>query len=295
MSGESDPTNIAAPSGSITQNSAIITWTPSTGTGLYQAFGYKLRIYTGPQVYGPNLITQYDIPGGSTSSYHLTTLSPNTTYTVWLIGCASSMNVCSRAGTVFDHEILTFTTLAATPPVNCQGTWSDCDCTTGLDTYHITTQANITGTPCTEVEGKTRACDIPCGTPASGPCIGSWGKCSQDCGKGSQVYTYVSGDCSGLSTGDHQPCNDISCDPSGPVIDCVGLWSVCDNGLQTYSIKTPMSNGGKPCEYTDTDTQTCTDYNTDYDVPDEPPWLLIMGLMLLLVVLGIVAVWIKVP
>ena len=287
MSGNSDPTNIAA--SAITENSALITWTPSTGTGYYQAYGYRLRVYTASII---TPVIQQDIPGVSTSSYNLTNLSPNTTYFLYVQGCMVSMGTCA----VGAAQEFTFKTLAPPPlpPINCQGTWSDCDCTTGKDTYHITTQANATGTACPYREGETKPCDIPCGTPAqSDDCVGRFGRCSQDCGGGKQTYTYVSGDCGGLSTGDTQDCNTTPCAAGTAVVDCVGDWGTCKNSIQTYSITTSMSNGGKTCDYNDGDTQACDD-STYTDEPSTP-WGIIMIILLILVLLGIGVVWIKVP
>ena len=40
-------------------------------------------------------------------------------------------------------------------------------------------------------------------------------------------------------------------------VNCVGSWSACTNGTQTYTITTPNSNGGTACPYTNGTTQSC--------------------------------------
>jgi len=133
--------------------------------------------------------------------------------------------------------------------------WGSCSatCGGGTETRTCTNPAPANGgATCSGSSSQscnTQACPVNGGWSA-------WGSCSATCGGGTETRTCTNpapanggATCSGLNS---QVCNTQACP-----VNCVGAWSACSNGTQTYTISVAATGGGSSCPNTSGTTQSC--------------------------------------
>lgn len=115
----------------------------------------------------------------------------------------------------------------------------------------------------TGIDSKGKAICAAKVQPATCPknCVGSFGKCTVDCGGGKQFYSMTSpaafgGDPCPFPDGASQACNTQLCP-----VDCVGDWTKCTadcgGGSATFVVTTDLVNGGKACIAKNGESITC--------------------------------------
>ena len=139
-------------------------------------------------------------------------------------------------------------------PIDCEGDWGECegDCgTTGIQTFHITQEANETGAACEYAEGDTQECPTD---PCPEDCYGEWSDCVGNCGEeGEMTFTvlqeaqYGGQECE-AADGETEVCVMDPCP-----INCEwSEWSECaadcGPGTQTREIVVEAQYGGLECQ-----------------------------------------------
>jgi hypothetical protein len=215
-----------------------------------------------------------------------TTLPPVTTTTVPMtspVSCIGSWSACLPAcggGT----QIFTITQPAAnggancanangdvqscggpcpppSTPVNCDGYWDVCNPSTGQQNFVVTQTPMNGGTAC---PASPQSCPVAC--------AGGWGACSG----GAKTFTVTQ---PALNGGASCSYADGATDSTGcgGAVDCVGSWGDCSQvdkscncdydkcwgtaGIQSYTITTPASGGGKACPANTGQTQACAPHS----------------------------------
>jgi Tfp pilus assembly protein PilV len=157
-------------------------------------------------------------------------------------------------------------------PVNCDGYWDVCDPSTGKQNFVVTQTPLNGGTAC---PASPQSCPVAC--------AGGWGACSG----GAKVFTVTQ---PALNGGASCSYADGATDSTGcgGGVDCVGSWGDCRQvdkscdcdydkcwgtaGIQSYTITTPASGGGKSCPAATGQTQACAPHSWGLIFPSSPGW-----------------------
>jgi Tfp pilus assembly protein PilV len=125
-------------------------------------------------------------------------------------------------------------------PANCVGSWSACSqsCGGGNMTFTVTQPAVNGGVACVANNGDTQSCNTQA-CPLAVNCSGTWSACDPTTGTRSFAVTQVAQNGGAACPSSPQVC----------AVDCVGAWTACSGGSQTYTWSQSPLNGGLACPY----------------------------------------------
>ena len=191
--------------------------------------------------------------------------------------CAGSFSACTIACEAADARVWSETaaqsgTGAACPQasacqpgvdacpnnVDCVAGWSPCS-TSCEKVYTVASTHSGQGTPCETTDETIAQCSPGEDNCPAQDCVGDWTTCTSDCFKTFSVHTVEAGGGAACEATDGAV-DSCAAGTDGCVLtaDCIGSWLPCDEQCsKVYSISTPVSGAGTPCDHDDGHSDGC--------------------------------------